>query len=126
MCLCVYEDVAVSGLDPLSLTRPAFDLRCGAASLLERHARYFAAHDIPHGTELWALKPKGFVPPPLPSVVSSGLPATGPLLPAAPAPETRPASPESAVQTFVAAIESAPATRLAQGTARRGARRSHG
>ena len=46
MCLCVYEDVAVSGLDPLSLTRPAFDLRCGAASLLERHARYFAAHDL--------------------------------------------------------------------------------
>jgi UDP-N-acetylglucosamine diphosphorylase/glucosamine-1-phosphate N-acetyltransferase len=41
--VCVYEDAGVARLQPLSLTRPAFDLRCGAATLLERQLRRFAA-----------------------------------------------------------------------------------
>jgi hypothetical protein len=43
MRLCVFEDQGVSRLEPLTLTRPAFDLWCGAASLVERQGRYFAA-----------------------------------------------------------------------------------
>src|SRR5437762_1757784 len=42
MRLCVFEDRSVFQLEPLTLTRPAFDLWCGAASLLARQARYFA------------------------------------------------------------------------------------
>jgi UDP-N-acetylglucosamine diphosphorylase/glucosamine-1-phosphate N-acetyltransferase len=41
MRLCVFEDAAVADLEPLTLTRPAFDLRCGAATLLERQRRLF-------------------------------------------------------------------------------------
>jgi UDP-N-acetylglucosamine diphosphorylase/glucosamine-1-phosphate N-acetyltransferase len=43
MKMCIFEDVAVGRLEPLTLTRPAFDLRCGATSLLDRQRRYFAA-----------------------------------------------------------------------------------
>jgi UDP-N-acetylglucosamine diphosphorylase/glucosamine-1-phosphate N-acetyltransferase len=43
MRLCAYEDAGVSNLEPLTLTRPAFDLRCGATSLFERQRRFFAA-----------------------------------------------------------------------------------
>ena len=39
MRICVFEDSGLSNLYPLTLTRPAFDLRCGAASLLERQER---------------------------------------------------------------------------------------
>jgi UDP-N-acetylglucosamine diphosphorylase/glucosamine-1-phosphate N-acetyltransferase len=39
MRLCFFEDSGVYLLDPLSLTRPAFDLRCGALTLAERHLR---------------------------------------------------------------------------------------
>jgi len=39
MRICVFEDSGVSHLHPLTLTRPAFDLRCGAVSLLERQER---------------------------------------------------------------------------------------
>jgi UDP-N-acetylglucosamine diphosphorylase/glucosamine-1-phosphate N-acetyltransferase len=39
MRICVFEDAAVTGLQPMSLTRPVFDLRCGAVSLLERQLR---------------------------------------------------------------------------------------
>ena len=41
MKLCVFEDHGVDFLEPLSLTRPAFDLRCGAGTLLERQRRLF-------------------------------------------------------------------------------------
>ena len=41
MPVIVYEDAAVADLEPLSLTRPAFDLRCGARTLLERQLRAF-------------------------------------------------------------------------------------
>jgi UDP-N-acetylglucosamine diphosphorylase/glucosamine-1-phosphate N-acetyltransferase len=44
MRICVFEDGDVSNLHPLTLTRPAFDLRCGAVSLLERQERCLAAH----------------------------------------------------------------------------------
>ena len=43
MHICVFEDDGVGGLEPLTLTRPAFDLRCGASMLLERQAHYFSA-----------------------------------------------------------------------------------
>ncbi len=40
MQVCVFEDAGVRNLQPLTLTRPAFDLRCGAVTLLERMERY--------------------------------------------------------------------------------------
>ena len=46
MRICVFEDAGCSGLEPLALTRPAFDLRCGAATLLERQARRFGATEV--------------------------------------------------------------------------------
>jgi UDP-N-acetylglucosamine diphosphorylase/glucosamine-1-phosphate N-acetyltransferase len=46
MKICVYEDAGVGNLWPLTLTRPAFDLRCGTGTLLERHKRYFAGAEI--------------------------------------------------------------------------------
>ncbi|MFO0958844.1 MAG: putative sugar nucleotidyl transferase [Isosphaeraceae bacterium] len=39
MRLCLVEDHAVAGLEPLALTRPAYDLRLGAMSLGTRTAR---------------------------------------------------------------------------------------
>jgi UDP-N-acetylglucosamine diphosphorylase/glucosamine-1-phosphate N-acetyltransferase len=39
MRICVFEDSGVKNLHPLTLTRPAFDLRCGVVSLLERMER---------------------------------------------------------------------------------------
>src|SRR6266478_4757592 len=41
MKLCAFEDTGVEFLEPLSLTRPAFDLRCGAGTLLDRQRRLF-------------------------------------------------------------------------------------
>src|SRR5438105_6904529 len=46
MRICVVEDAGVAGLYPLSLTRPAFDLRCGTGTLLERQRRYFAGGEF--------------------------------------------------------------------------------
>jgi UDP-N-acetylglucosamine diphosphorylase / glucose-1-phosphate thymidylyltransferase / UDP-N-acetylgalactosamine diphosphorylase / glucosamine-1-phosphate N-acetyltransferase / galactosamine-1-phosphate N-acetyltransferase len=46
MRICVFEDAECSGLEPLALTRPIFDLRCGASSLLERQIRTFAAKEV--------------------------------------------------------------------------------
>ncbi len=43
---CVFEDRLVSLLDPLTLTRPAFDLWCGASSLLQRQLRVLPTADI--------------------------------------------------------------------------------
>jgi len=42
MRLCVFEDEAVRMLEPLTLTRPAWALWCGASSLLERQKRVLA------------------------------------------------------------------------------------
>jgi UDP-N-acetylglucosamine diphosphorylase/glucosamine-1-phosphate N-acetyltransferase len=46
MRICVFEDNGISKLQPLSLTRPAFDLRCGAATLLERQLRLFPGAEV--------------------------------------------------------------------------------
>jgi UDP-N-acetylglucosamine diphosphorylase / glucose-1-phosphate thymidylyltransferase / UDP-N-acetylgalactosamine diphosphorylase / glucosamine-1-phosphate N-acetyltransferase / galactosamine-1-phosphate N-acetyltransferase len=46
MRLCVFEDSAVGLLEPLTLTRPAWALWCGASTLLERHVRTFAATEV--------------------------------------------------------------------------------
>jgi len=43
--LCIFEDAGVANLEPLSLTRPAFDLLCGADTLLPRLRRYFDARE---------------------------------------------------------------------------------
>ncbi len=43
MHLCVFEDAEVAFLEPLTLTRPAFDLRCGAYTLWQRQQTYFKA-----------------------------------------------------------------------------------
>src|SRR5262245_52646748 len=43
MRLCLVEDLAVSGLEPLSLTRPIFDLLPGATTLGAKVARAFRA-----------------------------------------------------------------------------------
>ena len=49
MRICLFEDAACAGLEPLTLTRPTFDLRCGALTLRERQMRRFG------GSELGAL-----------------------------------------------------------------------
>jgi UDP-N-acetylglucosamine diphosphorylase / glucose-1-phosphate thymidylyltransferase / UDP-N-acetylgalactosamine diphosphorylase / glucosamine-1-phosphate N-acetyltransferase / galactosamine-1-phosphate N-acetyltransferase len=46
MRLCSFEDARVRYLEPLTLTRPAFALRCGAETLLERQRRALAADEI--------------------------------------------------------------------------------
>jgi UDP-N-acetylglucosamine diphosphorylase/glucosamine-1-phosphate N-acetyltransferase len=43
--VCIFEGPDVDSLSPLTLTRPAFDLRCGIATLLERQLRFFGAAD---------------------------------------------------------------------------------
>src|SRR6185369_2910667 len=47
MRICHFEDALVADLEPLSLTRPAFELLCGCASLADKQARYF---HLAHGT----------------------------------------------------------------------------
>ena len=42
MRVCLFEDGGVSALDPLTATRPAFDLVCGMTSLAARQCRHFA------------------------------------------------------------------------------------
>ena len=44
MRICIFEDAGASNLNPLTLTRPAFDLHCGAVSLLERQERCLSGH----------------------------------------------------------------------------------
>jgi UDP-N-acetylglucosamine diphosphorylase/glucosamine-1-phosphate N-acetyltransferase len=46
MRICVFEDGGVVNLDPLTATRPAFDLRCGATTLLEKHRRALGATEV--------------------------------------------------------------------------------
>src|SRR6185369_8449705 len=43
MRVCLFEDRLVLDLEPLSLTRPAFDLLCGCTTLAEKQFRAFAA-----------------------------------------------------------------------------------
>jgi UDP-N-acetylglucosamine diphosphorylase/glucosamine-1-phosphate N-acetyltransferase len=58
MRICIFEDGGVPLLEPLTLTRPAFDLLCGAETLRQRQRRALAAADIgawlrPGLVELW-------------------------------------------------------------------------
>ncbi len=46
MRVCVFEDEAVVNLDPLTASRPAFDLRCGATTLLQKQCRLFGAREV--------------------------------------------------------------------------------
>lgn len=46
MRICIYEDLGVHNLEPLALSRPAFDLWCGASSLLDRQRRCFGAVEV--------------------------------------------------------------------------------
>ena len=46
MRLCVFEDAGALNLEPLSLTRPAFDLLLGAGTQLDRLRRLFPADEI--------------------------------------------------------------------------------
>jgi UDP-N-acetylglucosamine diphosphorylase/glucosamine-1-phosphate N-acetyltransferase len=46
MHIIVFEDSSVVRLGPLAQTRPAFALRCGAVTLLERQRRCFAADRV--------------------------------------------------------------------------------
>jgi len=45
MRICHFEDQGVQGLEPLALTRPAFDLWCGASTLAEKQRAAAAAAD---------------------------------------------------------------------------------
>lgn len=44
MRLCVFEDNGIDNLEPLTLTRPAFDLWCGASTLLEKQTSWALAN----------------------------------------------------------------------------------
>ncbi|MCI0378589.1 MAG: hypothetical protein L0215_13350 [Gemmataceae bacterium] len=46
MRICIYEDAEVLNLEPLTLTRPAFALRCGASTLRERQQRAFGTTEV--------------------------------------------------------------------------------
>lgn len=46
MRICMFDDRHVSDLGPLTVTRPAAELRCGLTTLAEKHARYFGAGDL--------------------------------------------------------------------------------
>src|SRR4051812_20551171 len=41
MRICHYEDTVVADLEPLALTRPAFELLCGQTTLGIKQARHF-------------------------------------------------------------------------------------
>jgi hypothetical protein len=46
MQVIIFEDAAVANLEPLSLTRPVFDLRCGAGTLLQRQLAYCGQQEV--------------------------------------------------------------------------------
>jgi UDP-N-acetylglucosamine diphosphorylase / glucose-1-phosphate thymidylyltransferase / UDP-N-acetylgalactosamine diphosphorylase / glucosamine-1-phosphate N-acetyltransferase / galactosamine-1-phosphate N-acetyltransferase len=46
MRICLFEDHGVFDLEPLTLTRPVFDLICGASSLAQRQGRYFRPSSV--------------------------------------------------------------------------------
>jgi UDP-N-acetylglucosamine diphosphorylase/glucosamine-1-phosphate N-acetyltransferase len=46
MRVCLFEDRGVSNLEPLTLTRPAFDLLCGQTTLAAKQCRHFAPCEI--------------------------------------------------------------------------------
>src|SRR5438874_6889067 len=42
MRVCLFEDRLVEGMEPLTLTRPAFELLCGQSTLAARQWKFFA------------------------------------------------------------------------------------
>src|SRR5262245_26795198 len=46
MRICAFEDAATANLQPLTTTRPAFALRCGISSLLDKQRRFFGASRV--------------------------------------------------------------------------------
>jgi UDP-N-acetylglucosamine diphosphorylase/glucosamine-1-phosphate N-acetyltransferase len=46
MRLCVFEDSGAEDLEPIALSRPVFDLWCGAATTLLRHRYYTQAEEV--------------------------------------------------------------------------------
>ncbi|HEY8503261.1 MAG TPA: putative sugar nucleotidyl transferase [Gemmataceae bacterium] len=46
MRVCLFEDDRVIDLEPLTLSRPAFELRCGITSLAHKQRRHFAAGEV--------------------------------------------------------------------------------
>jgi UDP-N-acetylglucosamine diphosphorylase/glucosamine-1-phosphate N-acetyltransferase len=57
MRVCLFEDRQVAFLEPLTLTRPAFELRCGALALWQRQQAYFGIGELgalvrPHMADL--------------------------------------------------------------------------
>jgi UDP-N-acetylglucosamine diphosphorylase/glucosamine-1-phosphate N-acetyltransferase len=46
MRLCTFEDARVGGLEPVTLGRPAFDLRCGLSTLLDKQVRAVRATSV--------------------------------------------------------------------------------
>lgn len=61
MRICLFEDKGFANLEPLSLTRPVFDLLCGLGSLAGKQCRYFAPCEMgmqvrPQLAELTRLK----------------------------------------------------------------------
>jgi len=46
MRVCLFEDAGVANLEPLTLTRPVFDLLCGMDSLSCKQQRFFASDDF--------------------------------------------------------------------------------
>jgi UDP-N-acetylglucosamine diphosphorylase/glucosamine-1-phosphate N-acetyltransferase len=58
MRVCLFEDRHVADLEPLTLTRPAFELLCGTSSLAVKHRRYFSPSALgvlirPHLAKWW-------------------------------------------------------------------------
>lgn len=58
MRVCLFEDSAVTGLEPVALTRPVFDLLCGQTNLGRKQSTYFGASQVgtllrPHLAELY-------------------------------------------------------------------------
>src|SRR5262249_58952978 len=46
MRLCIFEDSKVAFLEPIALTRPAFALRCGIGTILQRQCRALGAEEV--------------------------------------------------------------------------------
>jgi UDP-N-acetylglucosamine diphosphorylase/glucosamine-1-phosphate N-acetyltransferase len=46
MRVCIFEDRLVAQLEPLTLTRPVFELLCGQTSLRAKQARYFGSSTV--------------------------------------------------------------------------------
>ena len=45
MRVCLFEDRSVLSLEPLTLTRPAYELWCGLSTFADKQFRHFGAGD---------------------------------------------------------------------------------